>query len=69
MKAMIAELVAKTDLDAAQAEQVATVVRGFLEARLPEALKGPVMAALTGENVDSAADTLKGALGGFLGGD
>jgi len=67
MKAMIAELVAKTDLDEGQAEQVANVVKGFLESRLPDALKGPVMGAISGENVDSAADALKGALGGFLG--
>lgn len=69
MKAMIAELVTKADLDEAQAEKVATVVRGFLESRLPAAIQGPVMNALTGENVDSAADAVKGALGGFLGGD
>lgn len=69
MKAMIAELVAKADLDEAQAENVANVVKGFLESKLPDALKGPVMGALTGDNVDSAADAIKGALGGFLGGD
>lgn len=68
MKELVAQLVQKADLDEAQAEKVAGVVRSFLEERLPEAVKGPVMNALTGANVDSAVDTVSNALGGFLGG-
>ncbi|MEM1033323.1 MAG: hypothetical protein AAF928_20385 [Myxococcota bacterium] len=69
MKALISELAAKADLDEGKAEQVANVVKGFLEDRLPDAIKGPVMQALNGENISSAADAVKGALGGLLGGD
>lgn len=63
---MIAELVSKADLSEEQAEKVAQVVRGFLVERLPEALRGPVEGALTGERVDSLADSAASMLGGFL---
>lgn len=63
MKALIAELVAKADLSEAQASQVASVVKGFLANKLPEALRGPVESALTGQAVDSAVDQAKGLLG------
>lgn len=66
MKALIQELVAKADLSEQQAHQVATVVRDFLVARLPEALRGPIEGALTGEHVDSALDAAKSVLGGWL---
>lgn len=66
MKAMIQELVAKADLDEAQAAKVAEVVRTFLVARLPDIAKGPVESALTGERVDGALDAAKGALGGLF---
>lgn len=60
MKELIAQLVSKADLDEAQA---AKVVRGFLASRLPDALRGPVESALTGQAVDSAVDQAKGLLG------
>jgi hypothetical protein len=63
MKELIRELVAKADLSEAQAGKVAEVVKDFVGAKLPESLRGPVLGALTGENVDSGADLLKGALG------
>lgn len=66
MKAMIQELVAKADLDEAQAGKVAEVVRNFLVSKLPEMARGPVEAALTGDKVDGAFDAAKSALGGFL---
>ena len=66
MKAMIQELVTKANLDPAQADKVAEVLREFLATRLPEALRGPVVSALSGENVDSAVDKAKDLLGGFL---
>jgi hypothetical protein len=66
MKAFIQELVAKADLDEAQATKVATVARDFLAARLPESLRGPLEAALTGERVDDAVDLAKGLLGNLL---
>lgn len=66
MKALINELVAKANLDTAQAEKVAEVIKGFVAARLPEALRGPVESALSGENVESAVDKAKDLLGGFL---
>lgn len=66
MKALIQELVAKANLEPAQADKVAEVVKGFLATRLPDALRGPVESALSGENVDSAVDKAKDLLGGFL---
>jgi hypothetical protein len=66
MKALIAELVQKADLSDAQATKVAEVVRGFIGSKLPDAIRGPVEAALTGEKVDDAVDQAKNLLGGFL---
>jgi hypothetical protein len=66
MKALISELVQKADLSETQAQKVAEVVKGFIGSRLPDSLRGPVEAALTGDRVDSAADAAKGLLGGFL---
>ncbi len=63
MKELISQLVAKADLDEAQAAKVAEVVRGFLASKLPDALRGPVEGALTGENVGNAVDQAKGLLG------
>lgn len=63
MKELIGTLVAKADLSEAQATKVADVVRGFLSEKLPEPLKGPVLGALTGQQVDSALDQAKGVLG------
>ncbi len=66
MKALIGELIQKADLSDAQAAKVAEVVKGFLGDRLPEAIRGPVEAALTGEKVDDAVGAAKNLLGGFL---
>lgn len=63
MKQLISQLVAQADLSEAQAAKVAEVVRGFLASKLPDALRGPVESALTGENVDSALDQAKGLVG------
>jgi hypothetical protein len=63
MKELISQLVAKADLDEAQATKVAEVVRGFLASKLPDALRGPVESALTGQNVDSAVDQARGLIG------
>jgi hypothetical protein len=63
MNQLISQLVAQADLSEAQAAKVAEVVRGFLASKLPDALRGPVESALTGENVDGALDQAKGMLG------
>lgn len=63
MKQLISQLVSQADLSEAQAAKVAEVVRGFLASKLPDALRGPVEGALTGENVDSALDQAKGLVG------
>ena len=63
MKELVSRLVVQADLSEEQANKVAEVVRGFLQEKLPESIQGPVMGALTGDNVDSAADAVKGALG------
>ena len=59
MKEMISTLVSKTDLSEEQAAKVAEVVRGFLKDKLPDAMEGPVLAALNGENVDDAVGQAK----------
>jgi hypothetical protein len=66
MKAIIQKLVSDADLSEAQAEKVAEVLRGFLSERLPDVIREPVMSALSGDNVDTGADMLKGALGGLF---
>jgi hypothetical protein len=66
MKALIGELIQKADLSEGQAAKVAEVVKSFISSRLPDAIKGPVEAALTGDKVDDAVDAAKGLLGGFL---
>lgn len=63
MKELINRLVSQANLSEAQAGQVADVLRNFLSEKLPEPLRGPVLSALTGENVGSAADQAKGMLG------
>jgi len=63
MKQLISQLVSQADLSEAQAAKVAEVVRSFLASKLPDALRGPVEGALTGENVDSALDQAKGLIG------
>lgn len=63
MKELIGKLVEKADLSEEQAAKVAEVVREFLGDKLPEAIKGPVMGALTGENVDHGVDMATNLLG------
>ncbi len=63
MKELIGTLIEKADLNTDQATKVAEVVKGFLADRLPDAVKGPVLSALTGEQVDSGLDQAKGLLG------
>lgn len=59
MKEMISTLVNKADLSTEQAEKVADVVRQFLKDKLPDAMEGPVLAALSGDNVDAAVGKAK----------
>lgn len=63
MKELIGVLIAKADLDQEQAAKVAEVVKGFLTDKLPAPLQGPVLSAISGESVDSAADQAKNMLG------
>ena len=59
MKELISQLVARADLSEAQAAKVAEVVKDFLAAKLPDALRGPVETALTGQAVDGAFATVR----------
>jgi hypothetical protein len=59
MKEMISTLVSKADLSPEQAEKVAGVVRQFLKDKLPDAMEGPVLAALSGDNVEAAVGKAK----------
>ncbi len=63
MNALVSTLVEKADLSSEQAEKVAGVVKEFLQDKLPDAVQGPVLAAITGDNVDAALDQAKGMLG------
>lgn len=66
MNAIIQTLVSKADLSEEQAAKVAEVLRNFLGERLPDVIREPVMSALSGENVDSGADMLTGAIGNLF---
>jgi len=66
MKALIQELVAKADLNDAQAEKVANVVRDFIGPKLPEAVRGHLDSVLSGGKIDSAVDAAKNLVGSFL---
>ncbi len=68
MKELIAQLIEKANLTEEQAGQAAAVVKNFLADRLPEAIRGPVESALTGEGIMGVADKAKGMLGGLFGG-
>jgi hypothetical protein len=63
MKEMIGALIKKADLSESQATKVAEVLREFLKDKLPGALQGPVLAALSGDKVEDAADKAKNMLG------
>ena len=63
MNDLISTLVSQANLSSEQAQKVADVVRGFLAEKLPEPLRGPVESALTGANVGSAVDQIKGLAG------
>ena len=63
MKELISSLVAKAELTPEQASKAADVVKGFLSDKLPEAMKGPVLGALSGEKVEAALDQAKGLVG------
>lgn len=66
MKELVKDLVEKANLSEEQANKAADVVKGFLGDRLPEAIKGPVLGALTGENIDNAVDKARDLLGGLF---
>lgn len=67
MKELIDQLVAKAELSPDQAARVAEVVKGFLADKLPAPIKDTVLAAISAERVDSAADQAKGLLGNLAG--
>ena len=67
MKELVRQLVEKADLSEAQAARVAEVVRDYVGEKLPEPIRGPALSALTGENVDNAADMIQGAIGKLFG--
>ena len=67
MKELISQLVEKANLTEEQAEKAADVVKNFLHEKLPEAIRGPVESALTGEALKDVADKAKGVLGGLFG--
>lgn len=66
MKELIANLVQQANLSESQATAAADTVKQFLESKLPDAIKGPVLSVLTGEQIDSAVDKARDLIGGFL---
>lgn len=66
MKEMIATLIQKADLNEEQATKVAEVIRGFLKDKLPDSMEGPVLAALSGDNVEDAVGKAKSLLSGLF---
>jgi hypothetical protein len=67
MKELIAQLIEKANLTEEQANQAVAVVKNFIGDRVPEALRGTIESALTGEALKGAADKAKDALGGLFG--
>lgn len=66
MKELVQSLIEKANLTEEQANNAANVVKGFLGDRLPDAIKGPVLGALTGENIDNAVDKARDLIGGLF---
>ncbi len=66
MKELVKDLVEKANLSEEQAAAAAQVVRGYLENKLPDAIKGPVLGVLTGENIDTAVDKARDLIGGLF---
>lgn len=56
MQELVSKLMDRADLSEEQAKQAVDVVAGFLEDRLPDAVAGPVLGQLRG---DDAADKLQ----------
>jgi hypothetical protein len=67
MKDLVDQLVKQAELNPEQAAKVAEVVKNFLADKLPEPIRGPVLGALSGENISAAADQAKGFLGNIAG--
>ena len=67
MQELIAQLKDQANLSEEQAAQAAQVMKEFLHTRLPEPLRAPVEAALTGERIQDAAQQARSMLGGLLG--
>jgi hypothetical protein len=67
MNELIQTLVSKADLSEAQAQKVAEVVKEYVGQKLPEPIRGPALAALTGERVDDAVDAVRDVVGKLFG--
>lgn len=67
MKELIGQLIEKANLTEEQANQAVSVIKNFLGDRLPDVIRGPVEAALTGERVQDVTDQAKDMLGGLFG--
>jgi len=66
MKELAQNLIEKANLSEEQALAASAAVRGFLEEKLPEAVKGPVLGFLNAERLDAAADKARQVVGGLL---
>ena len=67
MKELISQLIEKANLSEEQASKVADTVKSFLADKLPDALRGPVEAALSGEALQDATEKAKDFIGGLFG--
>lgn len=69
LKELAQNLIEKANLTEEQAHKTTAAVRSFLEEKLPDAVKGPVLGFLTAERVDGAVDKAREVVGGLLGKD
>ena len=59
LKELAQNLVEKANLTEEQAQKATEAVRGFLDEKLPEAVKGPVLGFLTAERVEGAVEKVR----------
>lgn len=59
LKELAKNLVEKANLTEEQAHKATEAVRSFLDDKLPEAVKGPVLGFLTTERVESAVEKVR----------
>ncbi len=67
MKELAKNLIEKANLTEEQAQHAAEAMRGFLEQKLPDAMKGSVLGFLTQERVEGVLNKASDVVAGLTG--